>query len=101
MLLRVLTAVLVLGCVAPVPSAAQETARTGGVLKVAIVGEPPSLDIPLTTATLTYELMWHVNESLFAYDKGFLFTLDVARRELRGDFRTAPRMYFWNTWLAK
>ena len=72
MLLRVLTAVLVLGCVAPVPSAAQDTPRTGGVLKVAIVGEPPSLDIPLTTATLTYELMWHVNESLFVYDKNFL-----------------------------
>src|SRR2546430_6942536 len=51
---------------------AQETPRMGGVLKVAIVGEPPSLDIPMTTATLTYELMWHVNESLFAYDKNFL-----------------------------
>lgn len=32
---------------------------------------------------------------------GDYFTLDVARRDLRGDFRTAPRMYFWNTWLAK
>jgi hypothetical protein len=213
----------------------------GGVLKVAIIGEPSSLDIPMTTATLTYELMWHVNESLFTYDKGFLpiplladgdevtdkggvaphdhaakrrqvpqrqgddvgrrrpvpqavgprrlrgqaalagrrtektegwdmfstgfvfaadpalhvslrctfagwwcneekerllgdlrlesdvkkrkaivdrlqavfyeevgsvklgdyFTLDAARREVRGDFRTAPRMYFWNSWLAK
>jgi peptide/nickel transport system substrate-binding protein len=28
-------------------------------------------------------------------------TLDVARRELRGDFRTAPRLYFWNSWLAR
>jgi peptide/nickel transport system substrate-binding protein len=32
---------------------------------------------------------------------GDYFTLDVARRDLRGDFRTAPRMYFWNAWLAK
>jgi peptide/nickel transport system substrate-binding protein len=32
---------------------------------------------------------------------GDYFTLDVARRDLRGDFRTAPRMYFWNSWLAK
>jgi len=95
MLLRVLTAVLVLGCVAPVPSAAQDTPRTGGVLKVAIVGEPPSLDIPLTTATLTYY------EDVGTVKLGDYFTLDVARRELRGDFRTAPRMYFWNTWLAK
>jgi peptide/nickel transport system substrate-binding protein len=51
---------------------AQETPRMGGVLKVTIVGEPPSLDIPMTTATLIYEIMWHVNESLFTYDKGFL-----------------------------
>ena len=28
-------------------------------------------------------------------------TLDVARRELRGEFRTAPRLYFWNSWLAR
>jgi peptide/nickel transport system substrate-binding protein len=28
-------------------------------------------------------------------------TLDVARRELRGEFRTAPRRYFWNSWLAQ
>ena len=32
---------------------------------------------------------------------GDYFTLDVARRELRGEFRTAPRLYFWNSWLAK
>ena len=32
---------------------------------------------------------------------GDYFTLDVARRDLRGDFRTAPRLYFWNSWLAK
>ena len=74
---------------------AEETPPTGGVLKVAIVGEPPSLDIPLTTATLTYY------EDVGTVKLGDYFTLDVARRELRGDFRTAPRMYFWNTWLAK
>ena len=28
-------------------------------------------------------------------------TLDVARRELRGDFRTAARLYFWNSWLSR
>ena len=43
----------------------------GGVLKVASIGEPPTLDIPMSTATLVYEIMWHVNESLFTYDKGF------------------------------
>src|SRR5204862_6798735 len=61
-------AVALLGvtCFAPAVHA-QETPRMGGVLRVAIVGEPPSLDIPMPTPTLTYELMWHVDESLFAY----------------------------------
>jgi peptide/nickel transport system substrate-binding protein len=47
------------------PAVAQETPRMGGVLKVASIGEPPTLDIPMSTATLVYEIMWHVNESLF------------------------------------
>jgi peptide/nickel transport system substrate-binding protein len=50
---------------------AQDTPRTGGVLKVATIGEPPTLDIPMSTAVITYEIMWHVNESLFTYDKSF------------------------------
>ena len=53
------------------PAAAQETPRMGGVLKVAAIGEPPTLDIPMSTATLVYEIMWHVNESVFTYDKNF------------------------------
>ena len=53
------------------PAAAQETPRMGGVLKVALIGEPPTLDIPMSTATLVYEIMWHVYESLFTYDKNF------------------------------
>ena len=52
-------------------ASAQDTPRMGGVLKVASIGEPPTLDIPMSTATLVYEIMWHVNESLFTYDKGF------------------------------
>ena len=53
------------------PLGAQETPRPGGVLKVAAIGEPPTLDIPNSTAVLTYEIMWHVNESLFTYDKAW------------------------------
>src|SRR6187431_2419373 len=52
-------------------SSAEDAPRMGGVLKVASIGEPPTLDIPMSTATLVYEIMWHVNESLFTYDKGF------------------------------
>ena len=50
---------------------AQETPRMGGVLKVASIGEPPTLDIAMSTAVIVYEIMWHVNESLFTYDKAF------------------------------
>jgi peptide/nickel transport system substrate-binding protein len=55
-----------------VPAApAQETPRMGGVLKVATIGEPPTLDIAMSTATSVYETMWHASESLFTYDRGF------------------------------
>ena len=51
-------------------AAAQETPRMGGVLKVASIGEPPTLDIQATTTVLTYEIMWHVYEPLFTHDRG-------------------------------
>jgi peptide/nickel transport system substrate-binding protein len=47
----------------------QEAPRMGGVLKVASIGEPPTLDIPMSTATLVYEIMWHANETLFTFDR--------------------------------
>src|SRR5438067_11861412 len=50
---------------------AQEVPRMGGVLKVASIGEPPTLDIQATTTTLTYEIMWHVYESLFTHDRAW------------------------------
>ena len=43
-----------------VPSA-QLAHRKGGTLKVATVGEPPTLDIQKSTTVLTYEIMWHVS----------------------------------------
>lgn len=70
--MRVLLLAVALSVGLAAPGAhAQDAPRMGGVLKVAIIGEPPSLDIPMTTATLTYEIMWHVNESLFTYDRTF------------------------------
>jgi peptide/nickel transport system substrate-binding protein len=47
---------------------AQETPRMGGVLKVATIGEPPTLDIAMSTATQVYEIMWHASEPLFTHD---------------------------------
>jgi peptide/nickel transport system substrate-binding protein len=65
----VLAVLTLLACV--VPAFAQETPRMGGVLKVATPGEPPTLDVHMTTTVIAYEIMWHVNETVFTYDRGF------------------------------
>jgi peptide/nickel transport system substrate-binding protein len=72
MRLKVVALAALLTLLAVVSTArAQETPRMGGVLKVAAIGEPPTLDIAMSTATQVYEIMWHVSESLFTYDKNF------------------------------
>ncbi|HEV8306145.1 MAG TPA: ABC transporter substrate-binding protein [Methylomirabilota bacterium] len=53
------------------PLAAQEQPRVGGVLKAAMIGEPPSLDLHWTTAVITQQIAWHVYETLFTYDRDF------------------------------
>jgi peptide/nickel transport system substrate-binding protein len=57
--------------VADQPGHAQETPRMGGVLKAAMIGEPPSLDLHWTTAVITQQITWHVYETLFTYDRNF------------------------------
>ena len=52
------------------PVHAQEP-RPGGVLKVAIIGEPPSLDAHWTTASLTYDVTSHLYEPLFTLDERY------------------------------
>ena len=47
----VLAAVLAVLLLAP-DARAQEVPRAGGVLKVASIGEPPTLDIPMSTAVV-------------------------------------------------
>src|SRR2546425_1111341 len=54
-----------------IPVSAQETPRAGGVLKAAMIGEPPTLDAHLTTATITYNVMWHVYETVYALDRNY------------------------------
>lgn len=41
------------------------------VLKVAIIGNPPTLDIVRTTASVTLYTMWHVFEPLFTMDANY------------------------------
>lgn len=65
----------------PVAGAASPTAaaqpspatggKKGGVLRVAIIGEPPALDPTFTTATITSNITWHMFESLFTRDASF------------------------------
>jgi peptide/nickel transport system substrate-binding protein len=43
-------------------------ARYGGKLRVALTGEPPSLDIHQTTNKVTMLVGWHIFESLFTWD---------------------------------
>jgi peptide/nickel transport system substrate-binding protein len=47
---------------------AADPIKPGGVLKVAIIGEPPSLDAHWTTASLTYDVTSHIYEPLFTLD---------------------------------
>ena len=42
--------------------------KKGGVLKWAIIGEPPALDVQFTTATVTSIIGWHMWEGLFTVD---------------------------------
>src|SRR5437870_1412498 len=54
-----------------VPVDAQDTPRVGGVLKAAMIGEPPSLDLHWTTAVITQQITWHIYEGLYTYDRDF------------------------------
>ena len=47
----------------------REQPRFGGVLKVAMIGEPPSLDPHWTTTVWTDLIMQHVFETLYTIDK--------------------------------
>jgi peptide/nickel transport system substrate-binding protein len=60
--------VLLLPLALSITAAAQETPRPGGILKAAMIGEPPTLDTHTTTATIAYQIAWHVFETLYTYD---------------------------------
>jgi peptide/nickel transport system substrate-binding protein len=70
--LRAIVSLLpILGLVVFAPAHAQETPRQGGILKAAMIGEPPTLDTHTTTATIAYQIAWHVFETLYTYDKQY------------------------------
>jgi len=47
----------------------REQPRFGGVLRIATIGEPPSLDLHWTPVTISNQIMWHVFETLYTFDK--------------------------------
>ena len=62
---------ILLALAVPRPALAQDVPRAGGVLKAAMIGEPPTLDTHTTTATIAYQVRWHMFESLYTYDKNY------------------------------
>ena len=70
-LLRSVALLFVVAVAVPGLAVAQEQPRMGGILKVAMIGEPPTLDLHTTTAVITQQIMWHVFETLYTYDKSY------------------------------
>ena len=71
--LAVLTlAAVALGALAaPAADAPAAAARKGGVIRVGMIGEPPTLDMHATTAVITREIAVHAFEGLYALDARF------------------------------
>lgn len=57
------------GAGAASPAASQGT--RGGTLKIAMIGEPPTLDLHQTTGTIVALIGWNMYEPLFAWDANF------------------------------
>ncbi len=56
-----------------------DEAQVGGTLEVALIGEPPTLDIHQTTATIVALQAWHIYEPLFTWDEDFHVTPELAQ----------------------
>ncbi len=74
--IRLATVTVLLTALAALSLAARaqpsDTPRMGGVLKAAMIGEPPSLDLHWTTAVITQQITWHIYETLYTYDRNFV-----------------------------
>src|SRR2546427_5487150 len=62
---------VVLALVVPVAAQQPEQPRAGGVFRVAMIGEPPTLDLHTTTAVIVQQITWQVYESLYTYDRNY------------------------------
>jgi len=68
---RILALAVTLALVAVAPLGAQEQPKPGGVLKAAMIGEPPTLDLHTTTAVIVQHITWHIYETLYTYDRNY------------------------------
>jgi hypothetical protein len=57
--------------------------------------------VPASSPAAQIPIQAIYSEDVGTVKLGDYFTLDSARRELRGEFRRAGRMHFWNTWLTR
>src|SRR6059058_5336911 len=71
MTLVLVTLALLFALVVPAPAQQPEQPRTGGVFRVAMIGEPPTLDLHTTTAVIVQQITWHIYETLFTYDRQY------------------------------
>src|SRR2546421_387986 len=71
MTLVLVTLALLFALVVPAPAQQPEQPRTGGVFRVAMIGEPPTLDVHTTTAVIVQQITWHVYETLYTYDRQY------------------------------
>jgi ABC-type oligopeptide transport system substrate-binding subunit len=80
---------------------AADAPRTGGVLRVGNVGEPPAFDARWATASITETLTNHIYEGLYSLDDNYLFGLRSARNTVKGFNDKTERVRFYNVWLEK
>ncbi len=71
--MRLLTLALAFALTFAAAASAQQAAepRAGGVLKAAMIGEPPTLDLHTTTAVIVQQITWHFYETLYTYDRQY------------------------------
>src|SRR5690349_18612984 len=62
---------LVLVLAAPAHAQPPDQPRVGGVLRAAMIGELPTLDLHTTTAVLVQQITWHIYETLYTYDRHY------------------------------
>jgi len=71
-------ALLVIGLLPGLGAAGEKAPKFGGTLKIAWVGEPPTLDIHKSTTTSTRRLAWHMFERLFTFDAQYNLMPELA-----------------------